>query len=47
MKTLQRLKRLVFVVHERNYEYRRDPQTGIIAKEKLTTLDQGEWALVE
>lgn len=47
MQNLQTLTRLVFVDYEYDYEFRRDPTSGIITGEELIILDDREWALVE
>ena len=47
METFKGLTRLVLIVHDHDYEFRRDLKTGIITKEELITLDKREWALVQ
>ena len=47
MKISPVLTRLVLIDHEYHYEFRRDPQTGIIAEEALITFNKREWASVE
>ena len=47
MKISPELTRLVLIDDEYDYEFRRDPQTGIIAQEELITLDEQEWARIE
>ena len=46
METFKGLTRLVLIVHDHDYEFRRDLMTDIITKEKLIILDKQEWALV-
>ena len=46
METFKTLTRLVLIVHDQDYEFRRDLETGIITKEESITLDKQEWALV-
>ena len=46
METFKALTRLVLIIHDHDYEFRRDLKTGIITKEELITSDKQEWALV-
>ena len=41
------LTRLVLVVHGKDYEFRRNLQTGIVTGECLITRDAQEWASIE
>ena len=47
MRTLPTLTRLVLVVHDNNYEFRRNLFTGVITGEILITRDTREWALAK
>lgn len=47
MEILPTLTRLVFVGNEYDYEFRRDLQTGVIAREELIIHDEQEWASVK
>ena len=45
MEILSTLTRLVFVVHGKDYEFRRNLSTGVITGEVLITRNTREWAL--
>ena len=46
MEIFPALTRLVLIVHRKDYEFRRDLNSGIITRENLITRDTQEWASV-
>ena len=47
MQTSPTITRLVLIVHENDYEFRRSLNTGVITGENLITRNAREWALVK
>ena len=46
MRVFPTLTRLIFVVHEDDYEFQRNLDTGVITGGKMIDRDAREWALV-